>query len=196
MTRAGHCRLVQVYGFYDECLRKYGSANVWKYITDMFDYLPLAATVENEVSGSYNLHCAAAWLLPSQRPPDHGHDTNGGGHCESRSLHHSTSKSLSMYIKPMNAQKLICAFQSDGFHHGFCQPQIFCPHGGLSPSLDTLDHIRALDRHQEVPHEGPMCDLLWSDPDDRLGCVRRAGPKISDTVARVRLGIARPMLSL
>lgn len=28
--------------------------------------------------------------------------------------------------------------------------QIFCLHGGLSPSLDTLDHIRALDRIQEV----------------------------------------------
>ncbi|MCD7451497.1 Serine/threonine-protein phosphatase PP2A-2 catalytic subunit [Datura stramonium] len=40
---------------------------------------------------------------------------------------------------------------------------------GLSPSLDTLDNIRALDRIQEVPHEGPMCDLLWSDPDDRCG---------------------------
>ncbi|KAK7925704.1 hypothetical protein WMY93_008014 [Mugilogobius chulae] len=47
--------------------------------------------------------------------------------------------------------------------------QIFCLHGGLSPSIDTLDHIRALDRLQEVPHEGPMCDLLWSDPDDRGG---------------------------
>lgn len=42
-------------------------------------------------------------------------------------------------------------------------------HGGLSPSIDSLDHIRALDRLQEVPHEGPMCDLLWSDPDDRGG---------------------------
>lgn len=47
--------------------------------------------------------------------------------------------------------------------------QIFCLHGGLSPSIDTLDHIRSVDRIQEVPHEGPMCDLLWSDPDDRCG---------------------------
>merc|ERR1711922_64968 len=29
--------------------------------------------------------------------------------------------------------------------------------------------IRQIDRIQEVPHEGPMCDLLWSDPDDRCG---------------------------
>ncbi|RRT83196.1 hypothetical protein B296_00001809 [Ensete ventricosum] len=28
--------------------------------------------------------------------------------------------------------------------------QIFCLHGGLSPSLDTLDNIRALNRIQEV----------------------------------------------
>ncbi|KAF8811701.1 hypothetical protein BYT27DRAFT_7183742 [Phlegmacium glaucopus] len=26
-----------------------------------------------------------------------------------------------------------------------------------------------IERVQEVPHEGPMCDLLWSDPDDRCG---------------------------
>ncbi|KAK8703167.1 hypothetical protein V6N13_021494 [Hibiscus sabdariffa] len=87
-------QITQVYGFYDECLRKYGNANVWKYFTDLFDYLPLTALIES---------------------------------------------------------------------------QIFCLHGGLSPSLDTLDNIRALDRIQEVPHEGPMCDLLWSDPDDRCG---------------------------
>ncbi|KAG8298921.1 serine threonine-protein phosphatase [Homalodisca vitripennis] len=87
-------QITQVYGFYDECLRKYGNANVWKFFTDLFDYLPLTALVDG---------------------------------------------------------------------------QIFCLHGGLSPSIDTLDHIRALDRLQEVPHEGPMCDLLWSDPDDRGG---------------------------
>ena len=46
---------------------------------------------------------------------------------------------------------------------------IFCLHGGLSPSIDTLDQIRQLDRFMEVPHEGPMCDLVWSDPDERCG---------------------------
>ncbi|GJW04879.1 transposase, MuDR, MULE transposase domain protein, partial [Tanacetum coccineum] len=33
------------------------------------------------------------------------------------------------------------------------ESQIFCLHGGLSPSLDTLDNIRALDRIQEVVDE-------------------------------------------
>ncbi|XP_078429915.1 serine/threonine-protein phosphatase PP2A catalytic subunit isoform X1 [Wolffia australiana] len=87
-------QITQVYGFYDECLRKYGNASVWKTFTDLFDYFPLTALVESE---------------------------------------------------------------------------IFCLHGGLSPSIETLDNIRNFDRVQEVPHEGPMCDLLWSDPDDRCG---------------------------
>lgn len=45
--------------------------------------------------------------------------------------------------------------------------QIFCVHGGLSPSIQTLDQIRTIDRKQEVPHDGPMCDLLWSDPEGK-----------------------------
>ncbi|KXS13692.1 serine/threonine-protein phosphatase 2A catalytic subunit beta isoform [Gonapodya prolifera JEL478] len=96
LTRGNHesRQITQVYGFYDECLRKYGNPNIWKYFTDVFDYLPLTAVIES---------------------------------------------------------------------------QIFCLHGGLSPSLDSLDQVRSIDRVQEVPHEGPMCDLLWSDPDDRAG---------------------------
>lgn len=43
-------QITQVYGFYDECLRKYGNANIWKYFTDLFDYLPVTALVENQVS--------------------------------------------------------------------------------------------------------------------------------------------------
>lgn len=87
-------QITQIYGFYDECARKYNSQTIWKCFTDLFDYLPLTALVENK---------------------------------------------------------------------------IFCQHGGLSPNIANLDHVRRLDRVQEVPHEGPMCDLLWSDPDDRLG---------------------------
>ena len=42
-------QITQVYGFYDECLRKYGNANVWKYFTDLFDYLTLTALIENQI---------------------------------------------------------------------------------------------------------------------------------------------------
>ena len=37
------------YEFYDECLREYGGPNVFKALTDLFEYLPLAAVVENAV---------------------------------------------------------------------------------------------------------------------------------------------------
>lgn len=37
----------KIYGFYDECFRKYGNEIVWKYFTDVFGYLPLSAIVEN-----------------------------------------------------------------------------------------------------------------------------------------------------
>ena len=30
-------------------MRKYGNSNVWKYFTDVFDYLPLTALVEGKV---------------------------------------------------------------------------------------------------------------------------------------------------
>ncbi|CAE7593926.1 ppp4c, partial [Symbiodinium sp. KB8] len=84
-------QITQVYGFYDECLRKYGSVNVWRYCTEIFDYLSLSAIIDNKV---------------------------------------------------------------------------FCVHGGLSPSINNLDQIHSIDRKQEVPHDGAMCDLMWSDPED------------------------------
>ncbi|XP_063900198.1 serine/threonine-protein phosphatase 4 catalytic subunit-like [Zophobas morio] len=82
--------ITQIYGFYEESLRKYGSLNVWRYCTEIFDYLSLSALIDDK---------------------------------------------------------------------------IFCVHGGLSPSISTIDQIRTIDRKQEVPHEGAMCDLLWSDPE-------------------------------
>lgn len=86
-------QISQVYGFYDDCLRKYGSINPWRYCMEVFDCLPLSAVVEG---------------------------------------------------------------------------RLFCVHGGLSPSINTLEEIREIDRHVEPPHEGGMCDLLWSDPEEDL----------------------------
>ena len=44
--------------------------------------------------------------------------------------------------------------------------RVLCVHGGLSPELRSLDQIRTIMRLQEVPHEGPFCDLMWSDPEE------------------------------
>nr|GEZ11294.1 serine/threonine-protein phosphatase PP2A-2 catalytic subunit [Tanacetum cinerariifolium] len=52
-------QITQVYGFYDECLRKYGNANVWKTFTDLFDYFPLTALIESEI------FCLHGGLSPS-----------------------------------------------------------------------------------------------------------------------------------
>lgn len=96
MLRGNHesRQITQVYGFYDEVIRKYGNANVWKYFMEMFDYLPLVSIVES---------------------------------------------------------------------------QIYCVHGGLSPAINTIDEIKKIDRFQEIPHDGQMADMLWSDPDIRPG---------------------------
>ncbi len=82
--------VTQSYGFYTECSRKYGNANVWHYFTDMFDFLTLSVVINDK---------------------------------------------------------------------------IFCVHGGLSPSIHSVDQIKIIDRFREIPHEGPMADLVWSDPD-------------------------------
>jgi len=87
-------QITQVYGFYDECLRKFGNVNAWRTCAEVFDQMALAALIG--------------------------------------------SKILSV-------------------------------HGGLSPHLMTIEQIRMLDRAMEVPHEGPMCDLMWSDPEDIEG---------------------------
>jgi serine/threonine-protein phosphatase 4 catalytic subunit len=42
-------QITTVYGFYDECVRKYGSASVWRYCTEVFDYLALTAVVDGKV---------------------------------------------------------------------------------------------------------------------------------------------------
>ena len=44
------------------------------------------------------------------------------------------------------------------------EEKIFCIHGGISPDLATPDDIKSIQRPLEIPEEGLLCDLVWSDP--------------------------------
>eukprot|EP00981_Chlorochromonas_danica_P014698 scaffold8601_cov180-Ochromonas_danica.AAC.12 len=57
-------QITQVYGFYEECVRKYGNANPWKYCVEVFDYLNLAALVDNRI------FCVHGGLSPIMRTID------------------------------------------------------------------------------------------------------------------------------
>uniref|UniRef100_H2L6Z0 Serine/threonine-protein phosphatase n=1 Tax=Oryzias latipes TaxID=8090 RepID=H2L6Z0_ORYLA len=48
--------------------------------------------------------------------------------------------------------------------------KVLVMHGGLfSEDGVTLDDIRKIDRNRQPPDSGPMCDLLWSDPQPQNG---------------------------
>lgn len=44
--------------------------------------------------------------------------------------------------------------------------KVFCVHGGISQELPLIEHIDFLQRRIEIPIEGALTDLCWSDPDN------------------------------
>ena len=44
--------------------------------------------------------------------------------------------------------------------------RILCMHGGLSSELERVEQIKNILRPSDIPEQGLLCDLLWSDPDE------------------------------
>ena len=174
-------QITTVYGFYDECIRKYGSANVWRYCCEVFDYLALGAIVLG----------ASSELVPTSAPPNDEEleievlDSKGMVTMNTYRPRQRSSSTDSRNISPPRdisaapgqaatpSQSGAPGTGASGDGNGSAVTSrtgaVLCVHGGLSPLIDSVDKIRLIDRKQEVPHEGAMCDLLWSDPDEIEG---------------------------
>ena len=48
------------------------------------------------------------------------------------------------------------------------EDKIIFMHGGLSPILQNLSQLNEIMRPTDVPDEGLLCDLVWSDPESNL----------------------------
>ena len=48
------------------------------------------------------------------------------------------------------------------------EDKIIFMHGGLSPFLNNLGQLNEIIRPTDVPDEGLLCDLVWSDPESNL----------------------------
>lgn len=181
-------QITTVYGFYDECIRKYGSANVWRYCCEVFDYLALGALV---LGASSELEPTTTGLNDSQMPVEDGEletevlNAKGEVTMTTYRRRQRSSSDASNDTREISPPRDISAPRSEtpsrpgpagtgasGNSSGSLMTTtgaVLCVHGGLSPLVDSVDKIRLIDRKQEVPHEGPMCDLLWSDPDEIEG---------------------------
>ena len=51
---------------------------------------------------------------------------------------------------------------------GLINENILCMHGGLSKDLQNIEQINKILRPTDIPNEGLLCDLLWSDPNESL----------------------------
>ena len=185
-------QITTVYGFYDECIRKYGSANVWRYCCEVFDYLALGAIVLGASTDLQPTTSATGEINTQSTLPAEDQDLevevlNANGDVISKTVRErprlfsdssasgdaqalSSSPTLSPTDTPCKPHAPGSgATGSAGGSATTGGGAVLCVHGGLSPLVDSVDKIRLLDRKQEVPHEGAMCDLLWSDPDEIEG---------------------------
>ena len=46
--------------------------------------------------------------------------------------------------------------------------KILCMHGGLSPDLKSFEDILKIERPIDIPEQGLLCDILWSDPNPEI----------------------------
>ncbi|KAK2964400.1 putative Serine/threonine-protein phosphatase PP1-gamma catalytic subunit [Blattamonas nauphoetae] len=113
--------------------------------------------------GSFSLECIVLLLCYKAKYPENFFLLRGNHECASINhlfgFYEECTKRYSQYLWRLFIDLFNClpiaAVIGDA---------IFCCHGGLSPSLTSLEAIRRIVRPTDIPEQGVLCDLLWADP--------------------------------
>ena len=118
--------------------------------------------------GYYSLEVLMYLLCLKIKCPDRVHMLRGNHESQSVTRLYGFYNECSFKFRDMTIYQRCC----DLFNHmplaAVINGRVFGVHGGLSPSINLLEQIDVVDRFQEPILDGPLPDLLWGDPNDRI----------------------------
>lgn len=124
-------QITQVYGFYEECHRKYGNASVWKACCSVFDYLGLAAIIDGRIL------CVHGGLSPDVRTLDQIRTIQRCQEVPHEGAFCGKFVILRLWFRGDELSVLmICR------HGEYCQPNLPTPHRSLTHSIPRPHVVR------------------------------------------------------
>ena len=117
--------------------------------------------------GKQSLECLLLLLCLKIKYPDKIFLLRGNHECEALNKMYGFFDECKRRLSIKCFKKIITLFNIMPIS-ALINENILCMHGGLSKDLQNIEQINKILRPTDIPNEGLLCDILWSDPNESL----------------------------